>query len=314
MTRKKMAASYAVPRRHITWKEEWKNHKFVYLMVLPVLLYYIIFKYIPMTGLIIAFQDFKIMDGIFSEWVGLKHFVEFLTGPFAWRTIRNTLLINIYSLLFGFPLPIIFALMLNEVKSRHFRKAAQTISYMPHFISTVVICGMLMDFCRTNGLFNDLLSPFMQERVNFLSDPKYFRTIFVGSSIWQGMGWSSIIYLATLSSVDLNLYDAAAIDGAGRMRRIWHITLPCLIPVITIQLIMRIGNIMSLGFEKIILLYSPLTYETADTISSFVYRYGLQNANYSFGSAVGLFNSVIEIIILVTVNYLASRFLENSLW
>ena len=283
-------------------------------MVLPVLLYYIVFKYIPMTGLIIAFQDFKIMDGIFSEWVGLKHFVEFLTGPFAWRTIRNTLLINIYSLLFGFPLPIIFALMLNEVKCRHFRKVAQTISYMPHFISTVVICGMLMDFCRTNGLFNDLLSPFMQERVNFLSDPKYFRTIFVGSSIWQGMGWSSIIYLATLSSVDLNLYDAAAIDGAGRMRRIWHITLPCLIPVITIQLIMRIGNIMSLGFEKIILLYSPLTYETADTISSFVYRYGLQNANYSFGSAVGLFNSVIEIIILVTVNYLASRFLENSLW
>ena len=223
-------------------------------MAIPVICYYFIFRYVPMAGIVIAFQDFKIIKGLSSDWVGLKHFIDFLSGPFAWRTIRNTLLLNIYQLMFGFPLPIIFALMVNEVQSKVFQKVTQTISYMPHFISTVIICGMIMDFSRTNGLFNDIFSPFMSERINFLSDPKYFRIIFVGSSTWQGIGWGSIIYLATLSSVDLNLYDAAAIDGATRLQRIWNISLPSLVPIIAIQLIMRLGSIMSMGFEKVILL------------------------------------------------------------
>ncbi|MGI5856071.1 MAG: ABC transporter permease [Candidatus Merdivicinus sp.] len=300
---------------HLSWREDFHRHWFVYCMAIPVLVYYIVFHYVPMGGLVIAFQDFKIQKGFFaSDWVGFKHFADFLTGPFAWRTIRNTLLINVYSILFGFPLPILFALMVNEVESKSFRKVTQTISYMPHFISTVVICGMLADFCRTTGLFNDVFGVFLSEPINFLNEPKFFRAIYVGSSIWQSMGWSSIIYLATLSSVDVSLYDAASIDGANRFQRIWHITVPCLVPIITIQLIMRIGNIMSLGFEKIILLYNPLTYETADTVSSYVYRYGLQGAHYSFGAAVGMFNSFVNIIILVTANKLSQKFLENSLW
>jgi putative aldouronate transport system permease protein len=204
--------------------------------------------------------------------------------------------------------------MINEVRNRKYKKVIQTISYMPHFISLVVVCGMLVDFSRTDGVFNSFLGLFGIPATNLLSQANLFQGIYVGSSIWQTMGWSSIIYIATLSTVDPNLYDAAKIDGAGRIGQIMHISIPALIPIITVQFIMRIGNILSVGFEKIILLYNPLTYEKADVISTYIYRYGLQQANYSFGTAVGIFNSIVNIAVLVTVNALFRRFSDESLW
>lgn len=284
-------------------------------MALPVVLYYIIFHYIPMLGTVIAFQDYVPIKGFLkSDWVGLQNFIEFFSGPFAWRTIRNTLLINLYDIVFGFPCPIILALLINEVRARKFQKVVQTVSYMPHFISLVVVCGLLIDFSRSTGLFNSFLSLFGAEPVNLLSQPQNFKPIFVASGIWQQMGWNSIIYLATLSTIDNTLYEAAAIDGASRLKQIRYITFPALIPVMTIQLIMRIGHAMSLGFEKVILLYNPLTLETADVVSSYIYRRGLEELNYSIGAAVGLFNSVINIVILISANYICKKLLKESLW
>jgi len=297
------------------WDRNFLKYKYIYLMIIPVLAYYIIFHYIPMGGAVIAFQDYKPALGFFrSNWVGFRHFSDFLGGPYAWRLIRNTVLINVYALMFGFPAPIILALFINEINFRHYKKLVQTVSYMPHFISLVVICGLLQTFCRTDGIFNDFLAIFGAERTNLLARAELFRAIFVGSNIWQNIGWGSIIYLATLSTVDPNQYEAAAIDGAGRFRRMIHISFPVLVPVIIIQLIMRIGNILSQGFEKIILLYSPLIYETADVISSYVYRRGLVQMDYSFGSAVGIFNSVVNLITLVLANYIARRTAKESLW
>jgi putative aldouronate transport system permease protein len=284
-------------------------------MAVPIVAYYFIFHYVTMGGVVIAFQQYLPARGFFkSQWVGFKHFVDFLAGPYAVRTIKNTLLINIYSLVFGFPMPIIFALLLNEVNQGIFKKTVQTISYLPHFISLMVICGLIKDFSRTQGLFNQILGIFGIEPDNLLSIPQFFQPLYVGSGIWQTMGWGSIIYLATLSSVDPNLYEAAEIDGAGRFVKMLHITFPSLIPIITIQLIMRLGQIMSQGYEKVILLYNPLVYETADIISSYVYRRGLEEANYSVGAAVGLFNSLINIFILWSVNYASRRTIKESLW
>jgi putative aldouronate transport system permease protein len=294
---------------------DFEKNRGVYLMALPVFLFYFIFKYLPYTGLVIAFQNYNLFRGILgSKWVGFTNFIRFVTGPNIGRLIGNTLLINIYSIIFGFPAPIIFALMLNEFRPGMSKKVIQTISYMPHFISLVVVCGMISDFCRERGLFNVINKFLGAESVNLLSQPRLFRPIYVASGIWQGLGWGSIIYLASLSTVDPNLYDAAQIDGAGRFRRMLHISLPALVPIITVQFIMRIGNILSVGFEKIMLLYNPLTYETADVISTYLYRYGLEQANYSFGTAVGLFNSAVNITVLITVNWLFKRFTEDSLW
>ncbi|MCL2834286.1 MAG: ABC transporter permease subunit [Treponema sp.] len=290
-------------------------NRYVYIMAIPVILYYLIFRYIPMGGVIIAFQAYLPIKGFFhSPWVGFKQFIDFLTGPYAWRTIRNTLLINVYQILYGFPAPIILALLLNEITGGFFKKTVQTLSYLPHFISIMVVCGLLKDFSRTTGLFNDIAGLFGSEPISFLTMPQYFRTIYVASGVWQSMGWGSIIYLATLSSVDPNLYEAAEIDGANRFAKILHITLPALVPIITIQLIMRLGYMMSEGQEKVILLYNPLIYETSDIISSFVYRRGLEEANYSFGAAVGLFNSVINIFLLWFANWFSRRTVKESLW
>lgn len=295
---------------------DYKLNKAVYFMALPIIIYYIIFEYIPLGGLVIAFQKFNLFKGFAgSDWVGFDNFVKFFTSRHAFRLIRNTFMLSTYSIIFSFPTPIIFALMINEVSNSAFKKISQTISYMPHFISLVVICGMIHDFSSTNGLFNDIIM-FLggKERTNLLSNVDLFRPIYIGSGIWQGMGWSSIIYIATLSNVDPNLYDAAYIDGAGRLRRILYVTFPAIVPVISVQLIMRMGRILSVGFEKVILLYNPLTYEKADVISTFVYRYGLQEANYSYGTAVGIFNSTINIAILLLVNKIFRSFTSNSLW
>lgn len=298
-----------------TIKKEILTNKYLYVMAIPVVLYYLIFHYIPMFGLVIAFQDFKPAKGILaSNWVGIKHFTDFLTSFYAVRVIKNTLLLNLYEIIFGFPAPIILALLLNEVKNNFHKRTIQTISYMPHFISLMVICGIIVDFTTSSGVVNDIIAFFGGERLNLLNDKNLYRPIFVSSSIWREVGWGSIIYLATLSSIDPSLYEAAIIDGAGRFKQLIHITLPSLVPTIAILFILRIGNIMNMGFEKVILLYNPLTYETADVISSYLYRRGLQESNYSFGTAVGLFNSVINFTILLTANTISRKFVKESLW
>ena len=296
-------------------KRNLKRYRYIYLMLFLVILYYAVFCYAPMGGVVIAFQNFKPALGITgSKWVGLKHFVDFLTGPYAWRLIRNTLLINILQIMFAFPVPIFIALLINEIHCKAYKKVVQTVSYMPHFISLVVMCGLLVTFSRSDGIFNDFLSLFGVERTNLLANAKWFRPLYVFSGIWQEAGWGSIIYLATLSSIDPGLYEAATIDGANRFQRMIYVSFPGLLPIIIVQLIMRIGNILTTGFEKVFLLYSPLTYETADIISTYIYRQGLELSNYSYGTAVGLFNSIVNLIILMAANHFVGKLTVESLW
>lgn len=290
--------------------------KYLLLLILPVLLYYFVFHYIPMYGIIIAFKKFSPMKGILgSAWVGFDHFMHFFQSVYFWRLLKNTLLLSVYSLFWGFPVPILFALLLNEVREGIFKKSVQTISYLPHFISIVVVMGMIVNFTTVNGgVVNQMLGWFGIGPINFLSESGWFRTIYISSSVWQGFGWSSIIYLAAIAGIDPQLYEAAEIDGASRWRKMWHITLPCLLPTIAILFIMAVGNLMDVGFEKIILLYNPTTYETADVISTFVYRQGIQQANYSYSTAIGLFNNIINLILLVAVNRISRKLSETSLW
>jgi putative aldouronate transport system permease protein len=284
-------------------------------MLLPVVAYYLVFHYEPMYGAQIAFKDFSPGKGIWnSPWVGFKYFKEWFNSVYFWRLMRNTLLINVYDVLFGFPAPIILALLLNEIKSRTFKRTAQTVTYLPHFISLVVVCGLIVDFLTNDGLINNILNALGLESIPFMIKPEWFRTIYVTSGIWQGVGWGSIIYLAALSGVDPQLYEAATMDGAGRWKQTWHITLPCIMPTIVIMLILRLGQMLNVGAEKILLLYNPSTYETADVISTYVYRRGLLEMNYSYSTAVGLFNSIINFLLLVTFNKVSRRITETSLW
>ena len=293
----------------------YKEHKIYYWLAVPIIAYYIIFHYLPMFGVVIAFQNYRPAKGLLgSSWVGLKHFKAFFDSIYAGRLIKNTLMINLLLLIFSFPAPIILALLLNEVKAKHFKKTVQTISYMPHFISMVVICGLLVDFCSSTGIITSITTLFGAQRDNLLNRPELFRTIYVSSDIWQSIGWGSIIYLATLSGTDPSLYEAAAIDGAGRFQQVIHVTLPTLVPLIMLQLIMRMGQMMNVGYEKIILLSNGLTYDTADVISSYVYRRGLQTGDFSFGVAVSLFNSACNIVLLVLANTLSGKLTHESMW
>ena len=296
-------------------KRDWAKNKWLYAMILPVLLFYLIFCYVPMGGVIMAFENYKPSKGIFgSEWVGLKHFEAFFRNPFFWRLIRNTILISLYNLIFSFPAPIILALILNECRFRKVGRVAQTISYFPHFVSTVVVCGMLRQFCLSDGLFNSVLSFAGVPVKSWLQIPGAFRTIYIVSGIWQSVGWSSIIYIAAIAGVDTQLYEAAEIDGAGRWKRILHVTLPSIKPTIIILFIMQVGKMMSVGYEKIILLYNPSIYETADVISSYVYRKGLQDSDWSYSTAVNLFNSVINFALVIVTNKISSKASETSLF
>ncbi|MDR6550067.1 putative aldouronate transport system permease protein [Paenibacillus qinlingensis] len=290
--------------------------KYLLLLILPVLLYYLIFHYIPMYGIIIAFKNFKPLKGILgSAWVGFQYFETFFNSVYFWRLMKNTVLLSLYSLLWGFPVPIMFALLLNEVREGMFKKSVQTISYLPHFISIVVIVGMITNFTTVNGgIVNTVITWFGFAPINFLSESSWFRDIFISSSIWQGFGWNSIIYLAAIAGIDAQLYEAAEMDGANRLHKMWHITLPGLVPTIVILLILSVGNLMDVGFEKINLLYNPTTYETADVISTYVYRQGIQSADYSYTTAIGLFNNIINLILLVTVNRISKKVSETSLW
>ncbi|MFF2093901.1 ABC transporter permease [Paenibacillus sp. NPDC058174] len=290
-------------------------NKYLYLMMIPVVAYYIVFHYAPMYGALIAFKQYTPMKGILgSDWVGLKHFYDFFNSYYFVRILKNTLIISFYSLLFEFPAPIILALLINEVRSKSFKRVAQTITYMPYFISLVVICGIITDFTNADGVINRLFMLFGYDGQAMLQKPELFRPIYILSEIWQRIGWESIIYIAALMSIDLEQYEAARMDGASRLKQIFHITLPGIMPTIAIMLILRMGNLLNVGFEKIILLYNPVTYETADVISSFVYRKGLLEFGWSYSSAVGLFNSVINLVLLITANYVSRKVNKSSLW
>ena len=284
-------------------KNDLKKNKWMYLLILPVLIYLALFAYKPMYGILIAFKDFRASLGIMeSPWVGLKHFKRFFNDVYFVRILMNTLKISFLSIVFSFPAPILLALLLNELKGKWFKRTVQTITYMPHFIALVVVCGLLTTYCQSTGLFNQIITFFGGDATALLSNPKYFYLIYIGSGIWESVGWNSIIYLAALAGIDQEQYEAAKIDGAGRLSQMWYITLPGLLPTISILLVLKLGSVLGVGYEKIILLYQPLTYEVADVISTYTYRKGLLDAKYSYSTAVSLFNSVINILFLTVAN------------
>ena len=295
-------------------KQIWK-YKSYYLFLLPAVVYVAIFSYGPMYGLQIAFKNYRGSLGIMgSPWVGFRHFIDFYSGFFFWRLIRNTLAISIYSLIAGFPIPIILALMLNEIKEKH-RKPIQTIFYAPHFVSLVVVVGIINTmFSPSIGIVNTVLAALGLERVYFVALSGVFRHLFVWSGVWQHMGWNAVIYLAALAGVDPELHEAAKIDGASLMQRIKHINLPAIQPTVIILLILSIGGLASVGFEKVYLMQNDLNIDTSEVISTYVYKRGLINMNYSFSAAVGLFNNVVNAILLVIANGISRKFSETSLF
>jgi putative aldouronate transport system permease protein len=303
------------PNLSKTLRKDMQRNWSLYLLAVPVVVYFLLFSYKPMYGALIAFKDFTPGRGFAgSPWVGFEHFIRFFESPHFYRLIRNTFLISFYNLIFGFPAPIILALLLNEVRHSLFKRSIQTITYLPHFISIIVIAGMLTDFSMSTGLFNDIIAFFGGERSPLLQQPHLYRPIYVASDIWRGVGWGTIIYLSALSGVDPQLYEAAKIDGAGRIRQLFNVTLPSIAPTIVILLILRIGQLLSVGYEKTLLLYNPAIYETADIISTYTYRSGLLQHDWSYSTAVGLFNSGINFILLLIANRISRKVSETSLW
>lgn len=295
--------------------QDFHRHKYKYLVILPVIVYMILFHYKPMYGVVIAFQNFRPTLGIAgSQWVGFKHFNRFFDDINFWRLLRNTLSISLWSLLFSFPAPIILALLLNEVRVSWFKRTVQTITYMPHFIAMVVVCGLLKAYCQSNGVISDIVVFLGGERTNFLGSSEFFYPVYILSGIWQQIGWSSIIYLAALAGVDQEQYEAARVDGAGRLRQMLYITLPGILPMISMQLILSLGGILNVGYEKILLLYQPLTYEVADVISTYVFRKGLVDGQYSFSTAIQLFNSAVNIFFLLTSNRISKKMGQSGLF
>jgi putative aldouronate transport system permease protein len=293
--------------------KDFKRYKYIYFMLLPVLVYYIVFCYIPMYGSFMAFQNYNIMKGIFASpmaaHAGFDNFIQFFKSPYFSRVVGNTLYLNFLLLIFGFPIPIIFALLINEVTNKSFKRVVQTISYMPFFISMVVVAGIIYDFSSSDGLFYAIAHYFgFNQNINLLSKSNLYRPIYVISDIWQNMGFSSIIYISALSGINPELNEAAVIDGAGRWKRMLHITLPGISSTIIILFILALGNVMSIGLEKVLLLYSPAVYNVADVIPSYIYRQGIVTAQFSYSAAVGLFNSVINFIVLIAANKLSGRF------
>ena len=295
---------------------DFRRNKVIYFLCVPIVAWYIIFQYIPMGGIVISFQDYTPALGLTgSPWIGLDNFTRFFGGEYAFRLIRNTFMLSLLDLIFNFPAPILFALLLNEIHSRAFRRTIQTISYMPYFVSMVVMCGIIVDFTQSGGLISEAVALITGGRAqNLLGNKDYFRTIYTVSSIWQGLGYGSIIYLAALSGVNQDLYEAARIDGAGRWKQTIHVTLPSISSTIVIMFIMKMGTMLSVGSEKVLLLYSPATYETADVISTYVYRNGFETYDYGFSTAVGLFNSVVNTVFLVSANFLCKKYTETSLF
>ncbi|MDO7908882.1 ABC transporter permease subunit [Paenibacillus sp. JX-17] len=292
-------------------RKDWQLYS---LLILP-LIYLIIFKYGPMLGNVIAFRRFVPGGSIFGEkWVGLRYFKMFIEDPTFWRIFGNTMILGALTLVFTFPVPIIFALLLNEVKSKRFKKFVQTASYLPHFLSIVIVAGMILQLTAVNGSINGLVTFFTGEAIPFMQRAEWFRTIYITSEIWQGMGWGAILYLAALTTIDDSLYEAARIDGANRWKQTLYVTIPGILPTIVTLLILNMGNFLAVGFEKILLLYNPLNYQTSDVVSTYLYRIGLESSNFSYATAIGLFESIIGLVLVFSVNAISRRLTQRSLW
>lgn len=296
----------------------FKRDRFLYLMFLLPLIYYILFEYLTLLGLVVAFKDIRVFRGFSSiinaKWNNFKYFKEYLTDPYFWKLVRNTLMLNLYELVFAFPAPILLALLLNEVKNKLFKRTIQTVTYLPHFISTVVICGLIVSFLSSEGMVNRLINMMGGETIMFLHRYEYFRAIYVISGIWQDVGWGTIIYLAALNGIDTEQYEAAIIDGANRLQQTAYITIPGILPTVSVLLIMQVGRMMNVGYQKIILLYNGLTYETADVISTYVYRRGLLEGNFAYSTAVGMFSTVIGCILITITNRICKQLKTTTLW
>lgn len=298
-----------------TWRQDVRMNGSVYLLFVPVLVYFLVFSYLPMFGIVMAFEDFRAAKGFFaSPFVGFQNFIDFFTNPSFPLVLRNTLVISLLGLGVGFPLTIVFAILLNEVTAKRFKKTVQTISYLPYFVSTVVICGLILEFVSTNGVLTDIAVLFGVKRQNLLLNPDYFWGINLVTDIWQGLGYDSIIFMAAITSVSGELVEASAIDGCGRLRRVWHITLPSILPTIVAVLILRVGLLFAIGFDKILLLYNPSIYSTADVIATHVVRQGIQRMQYGYSAAVGLFNSIVGTVLLFGSNYLSRKFADQAIF
>lgn len=288
----------------------------LYLIMIPGIVYFLAFKYAPMWGVVIAFQDYNVFAGITgSEWIGLKHFIDMFHDADFFNIFRNTLLISLYKLVWGFPGPIILALLLNEVRHMSYKRLIQTLAYLPHFLSWIIVAGILNNILSpSTGIVNEVLGWFGIEPVFFLADPSWFRTVLVASDIWKEIGWGAIVYLAALAGIDPQLYEAATVDGANKWHQLRHITLPALLPTVVILFILRLGHVLDVGFEQVFVLYNPMVYGVADVIETYVYRVGLTQAQFSFSTAVGLFKSVIGLILVVASNKLAKKLGHDGIW
>jgi putative aldouronate transport system permease protein len=286
----------------------------LYLLFLPVLAYYLVFAYAPMAGVVIAFKNYNFLDGIWgSPWVGFQHFERFWENSDFWRILGNTIILALYRITFGFPAPIIFALLLYELRFTRFTKFIQTISYLPHFISWVVVYALVYNFFSSDGLINQVLNEFGLASIPFMGDPKYFRVLFTGSAIWKEIGWSAIIYLAALTRVDTDLYEAASIDGANRWHRIWHITLPGIRSIVSIMFILALGNILSVSFEQVLVMINPMVTDVAEVLDYYIYRMGLLDINnQSYATAIGLFRSCLGLILVIVSNFVAKKLDEDG--
>jgi len=315
-TSQKTAQSTTIKRERSFFKKEILSNCELYLISLPGLIYLILFKYAPMYGITIAFKDFNIFKGIIhSPWVGFEHFIRLFTSAKFLQVFENTLLISIYKLIFTFPAPILLALLLNEIRRLTFKKTIQTISYIPHFISWVVVSGMFLDILSPNtGIINRLIKGMGLEPIFFMADKNYFRSVLVVTQIWKEIGWGAIVYLAAIAGINPELYEAAIVDGAGKLRQVWHITLNGIKPTIAILLLLRVGNLLDAGHEQILMMYSAPVYEVADVISTYVFRVGLGQMEYSFTAAAGLFNNIIGCALLFSTNYIIRHFGEQGIW
>lgn len=311
--------SLIIPQKKLTLKQLIFRDRFLLLMMLPVVIYYLVFCYFPMTGIVMAFNQYKIGSGLMgiftSEWVGFKWFNQFFSSVYLWRLVRNTFLLSFYSLIFGFPIPILFAIAVTQVTNKKLQKSIQVCTYLPYFISTVVVCGMINNFLSpSGGIINQLLNKIGIESINFMNLPEWFRPIYVISGSWQSFGFNSIIFVAAIMGISPDLYEAMKVDGANRRQIIWHLILPSIKPTIILLLIMALGSMMSVGFEKVYLLYNTAVYETADVIQTYVYRQGIQSNNYSYAAAVGLFNSVINFAIVFIANRFSRKLSDTAIW
>lgn len=312
-----------INRKKASWKSVLHNtfahirkDRQLLILLLPCIIFYAIFRYGPMYGVIIAFKKYSIYAGILkSPWVGLKYFNQFFSSPDFMVLFKNTLLLGVYGLLWTFPAPVVFAVLLNELHNKRFKKSIQTISYLPSFLSLVIICSMVIDFLSPgHGIVNNILEALGMKRQYFISKPEWFRTIYIASDIWSSMGYGAIIYLAAISGIDPTLYEAARIDGCNRLHSILNITIPGMFPTIATMFVLKSGSIFKIGYEKVILLYTPTTYQVADIFSTYVYRKGLIDMNYSYGTAVGLFESAVSLILLLAANAVSKKLSERSLW